>query len=135
MRGFAVRPPILYFQGALPNTMNITISHRVKRFEFLDLVNLETDIGVGVNRRPRSPAQIDQLVILLHPVEFDPADVMFHGVGMGNLMAHDDPDDVLAFLVTLINDDARDVFFFALILARMDILGQGGRATVLRVKI
>jgi hypothetical protein len=107
-------------QGALPNTMNITISHRVKRFEFLDLVNLETDIGVRVNRRPRSPAQIDHLVILLHPVELDPANVMFHGVGMGNLMAHDDPDDVLAFLVSLILGDTRDVFFFTLILASLD---------------
>jgi hypothetical protein len=65
---FAVRPPILYFQGVPPNAMDITISQRVQSCKFLDLVNLETDIGVGVNRRPRSPAQIDQLVILLHPI-------------------------------------------------------------------
>jgi hypothetical protein len=46
MRCFVVLLPLLYFQGALPNTMDITISQSVKRFEFLNLVNLETDIGI-----------------------------------------------------------------------------------------
>lgn len=100
--------------------MNITISQRVKRFEFLNLVYLKTDIGVGINRGPRSPAQIDHLIILLHAVKFDPGDVMFHGVGMGGLMAYDDPDNVHAFLVSFINGNARYVFFFTLILASFD---------------
>jgi hypothetical protein len=100
--------------------MDITISQRVKRFEFLDLVYLKTDIGVGINRGPRSPAQINHLIILLHAVKFDPGDVMFHGVGMGNLMTYDDPDNVPAFLVSFINGDARHVFFFTLILTGFD---------------
>jgi hypothetical protein len=111
---------LLDLQRVSPNAMAITISQGVKRFEFLDLVNLETNIGVDINWRTRSPAKIDHLVILLHPIEFDPGDVMFRGIGMRNFVANDDPNNVLAFLVSLINGDTWHMFFFTLILVSFD---------------
>jgi hypothetical protein len=105
--------------------MDITISQGMKRFEFLDLVDLEPDIGVGINRRPSGSSQVDHLtVILLDPIKLNPGDMMFHGIGMGHLMSHHDADDIPAFLVSFIDGDSRHMFFLAFILIRFDDLGK-----------
>jgi len=56
--------------------MDIAVSQGMEGFKILYLINLKTNVRVGIHGSPGSTAQIDYLIIILfHPVKFDPGHI------------------------------------------------------------
>ena len=92
----------LPLQRTCPESVDIAVSQGMEGFKLLDLVNMETNIWIRVNRSAGGAAQVDDLIIILfYPVEFDPGNMVFHRVGMRHLMAHNNAYDVFTFLMPL----------------------------------
>lgn len=101
--------------------MDIAVGQGMKSLEILDLVDLETDIGIRVNRGPSSSPQVNYLVIsLFDPVKLYPCNVVFEGVRMRCLMTYNHTNNVLPFLVSLIYRDCWNVLLPAFVLPCFD---------------
>ncbi len=59
--------------------------------------------------------QVGLIVIFPHSVKFNPGNVMFHRVGMGFTMAHNDPHDVFSTSMPLINLHMGEMLLFPFI--------------------
>lgn len=88
----------------------------MKGLEILDLVNLETNVRVGIHGSPCRPPKVNDLVIIhFKPVKLDPDYMMLRRIGMRHLMADNHTNDVHPFLVPLVYRYGRDVFLLAFI--------------------
>jgi len=97
----------------------------VERLEISYLVNLEPNVGVGVDRSPSSSPQVNHLVVVLfHTVKLNPGNMVFWRVGMTDLMAHNHTNDVLSCLMSLVNLDVGNMFLLSFVLLCFDELSE-----------
>ena len=101
--------------------MDIAVSQGMEGFKILHLINLKTNIRIGKDRCTVGTAQIDYLIIILfHPVKFDPCNMVFHCVGVVNLMPYNHSNDVPSRLMPPVNFNMRDMFLVSFILLCFD---------------